>query len=126
MDIQSDEQDANTYASHKSVSQSLLNTSVIQSQIGLIVSIYSNDQNEEGFGQAAIILIGISFVIQFIIFILLTILFHVKQNFKIHRNITAIGMNSLVTALSGIALVINISITAVTLELRINNNGTSF
>ncbi len=119
---QNADQDINTYASHKSVSQNLLNTSVIQGNIGLLVFVYANDRNEEGFGKALIALIIISFSLQFIIFILLTILFHVRQNYRLHRNITAIGMNSLVTALSGVALVINIAITTVSLELKNDGN----
>ena len=112
------EQDTNIYASHKSVSQNLLNTSVIQGNIGLLVFVYANDRDDEGFGKAMIILISISLALQFVIFILLTILLHVKQNYQVHRKITAVGINSIVTALSGITLVINIAITAVSLELK--------
>ena len=115
---QNAEQDVNVYASHKSVSQSLLNTSVIQGNIGLMVFVYANDRDDEGFGKALITLIIVSLTLQFIIFILLTILFHVRQNYQMHRNITAIGMNSVVTALSGVVLVVNIAITAVSLELK--------
>ncbi len=111
-------QDTNTYASHKSVSQNLLNISVIQGHIGLLVFVYANDRSDELFGQALIILIAISLSFQFIIFILLTILFHVKQSYQIHRNITAVGMNTVVTALSGVVLVINIAVTAVSIELK--------
>ncbi len=119
---QNGRQDTNTYASHKSVSQNLLNTSVIQGNIGLLVFVYANDRDDERFGKALIALISISLILQFIIFILLTILFHVKQNFQVHRNVTAIGMNSAVTALSGITLVVNIAITAVSLELKNDEN----
>ncbi len=117
-DEQNADQDTNTYASHKSVSQNLLNTSVIQGNIGLLVFVYANDKDDNGFGKALITLISISLALQFIIFILLTILFHVRQNYQMHRNITAVGMNSVVTALSGITLVVNIAITAVSLELK--------
>lgn len=118
MEDPQDEQDTNTYASHKSVSQNLMNTSIIQGNIGLLVFVYANDKDDNGFGKALITLISISLAFQFIIFILLTILFHVRQNYQMHRNITAVGMNSLVTSLSGVALVINIAITAVSLELK--------
>lgn len=118
-DVEQDvEQDVNTYASNKSVSQNLLNTSVIQGNIGLMVFVYASNRDDEGFGKALIALIIVSILLQFIIFILLTILFHVRQNYQIHSNITAIGMNSAVTALSGVVLVVNIAITAVSLELK--------
>ena len=115
---QNAEQDVNMYSSHKSVSQSLLNTTSIQGNIGLIVFVYASDRDDEGFGKALIALIGVSLALQFIIFILLTILFHVRQNYQVHRNITAVGMNSAVTALSGVVLVVNIAITTVSLELK--------
>ncbi len=111
-------QDTNTYSSNKSVSQNLLNTSVIQGNIGLLVFLYANGKDGEGFGTALITLISISLALQFIIFILLTILFHVRQNYQMHRNITAVGMNSTITALSGVVLVVNIAITTVSLELK--------
>ena len=117
-------QDANTYASNKSVSQNLLNISTIQGNIGLLVAVYANDRDDEGFGKATIVLISISLAFQFVIFVLLTILLHVKQNYQMHRKITAVGMNSLVTALSGLTLVINIAITAVSLELKKEENDT--
>jgi hypothetical protein len=113
-----EEQDANTYASHKSVSQNLMNTSIIQGNIGMLIFVYANDKEDAGFGKALITLISISLALQFVIFILLTILFHVKQHYQIHRRITAVGMNSLVTALSGFVLIVNIAITAVSLELQ--------
>ena len=113
-----DDPDVNTYASHKTVSQGLLNTSVIQSNIGLLVSLYANDKENAQFGTVLIVLIIISFVLQFVIFILLTVLLHVKQNHKIHRNITAVGMNSLVTALSASILVVNMAITVVASEIK--------
>jgi hypothetical protein len=112
------DQDANTYASHKSVSQSLLNTSVIQGNIGLLVYVYANDKDGDGFGNALVILISVSLALQFIIFILLTILFHVRQTHQVSHNITATGLNSTVTALSGVVLVVNMAITAVSLEVK--------
>ena len=91
---------------------------MIQGNIGLIVFVYASDRDDEGFGKALIVLIVVSLVLQFIIFILLTILFHVRQNYQMHRNITAVGMNSAVTALSGMVLVVNIATTAASLELK--------
>ena len=120
-----EEQDVNMYSSHKSVSQNLMNTSIIQGNIGLLIFVYANDKEDYGFGKALIALISISLALQFIIFILLTILFHVKQHYQFHRKITAVGMNSLVTALSGIVLMVNIAITTVSLELQKENNSIS-
>ena len=53
----------NKYASHKSVSQNLLNTSVIQSHIGTLVYILSNETDNKGFETAGISLISLSLVI---------------------------------------------------------------
>ena len=110
------------YSSNKSVSQNLFNTSIIQGNIGLLVFVYASDRDDDGFGKALIALISISLSLQFVIFIILTILLHVKQNYQMHRKITAVGMNSLVTALSGITLVVNIAITVVSLELKKEEN----
>ena len=107
----------NKYASHKSVSQNLLNTSIIQSHIGTLVYILSNDSDNEGFEIAAITLICASLILQILIFFMLTWLVYRRQDYT-STFTTAVGVNVLVTCASGIALVVNIAITAVALEIR--------
>ena len=58
----------NKYASHKSVSQNLLNTSIIQSHIGSLVYIFAEIKNLGGFEYTAIALISLSLIIQLLYF----------------------------------------------------------
>jgi hypothetical protein len=110
-------EDFNKYASHKSVSQNLLNTSVIQSHIGTLIFILSDGDDSKGFETAAIILISCSLCIQLFIFFSLTWLLYHRQDYN-SSNLSSVGVNIGVTCLSGVALIINISITAVALEIR--------
>ena len=112
----------NKYASHKSVSQNLLNTSIIQSHIGTLVYIFSNDTETNGFEIAAITLIGASLILQVFIFFALTWLVYRRQDYS-STFTSAVGVNVLVTCASGIALMINIGITAVALEINILSNN---
>ena len=106
----------NKYASHKSVSQNLLNTSIIQSHIGTLVYIFSNDTETNGFEIAA------SLILQVFIFFALTWLVYRRQDYS-STFTSAVGVNVLVTCASGIALMINIGITAVALEINILSNN---
>lgn len=111
----------NTYASQKSVSQNLLNTSIIQSHIGLLIYVFSTSQENTGFGQALIALIVCSLILQLTIFLLLTFLLFVRQDFKKWSFLKATYVNAVVTAFSGIALIINIAITTLSVEVRNND-----
>jgi hypothetical protein len=115
--IELDQENFNKYASHKSVSQNLLNTSVMQSHIGTLIFILSESDDNKGFEIAAIILISFSLFIQLIIFFSLTWLLYHRQD-ENSSIISPAGVNIAVTCLSGIALIINISITAISLEIR--------
>ena len=105
------------YASHKSVSQNLLNTSIIQSHIVTLVYILSNDNENKDFEIAAIILITISLLLQIIIFFMLTWLVYRRHDHS-STYISSIGVNIIVTCMSGISLIINIAISAVVLEIQ--------
>lgn len=114
-------EDSDKYSSHKSVSQNLLNTSIIQSHVGLLIYVTSlpYDINNRA---TTITLTIMSLILQIIMFFMLTWLFYIKQEFK-KSCITAAGINALVTGLSGLSLIVNSAITAVTIQLR-NETGT--
>lgn len=117
---------AETYASHKTASQNLLNTSIIQNYVGLLVFVYSNNKDEYNFGKALIVLIYIAFTVQFIIFVLLNILLYIKQTHKFESvSLDAKKLNVFVTVLSGISLVLNIAITTVALEVKDSDSTNS-
>ena len=109
-------------SSHKETSQHLLNMSIIQSHIGTLVYIFAED-NLDTFEIAAIVLIGISFLFQFIIFFSITWLSYTRQDAPSQvtpapPKIGIVGLNIMITLLSGISLVINIAITAVVLKIQ--------
>lgn len=99
----------NTYATSKSTSQSLLNLSVIQSQISLLVTVIAGPIN--GWAQSLITLLTLSLTLQLVIFVLLVIL--AKSKIEKIGKYTATGINALVTTLSGILLMTTSAITAV-------------
>ena len=105
------------YASQKSVSQNLLNTSAIQTQIGNLVFLFSNGKNFSEFEIATISIIFVSIFLQINIFFLVVWLFHVKPTYKF-KLLSAEIMNAIVTALSGISLILNMTITVLILEIR--------
>ena len=106
----------NKYALHKSVSQNLLNTSVIQSHIGTLVYILSNDIDNKGFEIAEISLISLSLTLQIFIFFALVWLTYRRQDYT-SSFLSSEQINILVTYMSGITLIINIAITAISLEI---------
>ena len=102
-------EDDNTYATSKSTSQSLLNLSVIQSQISLLVAVIASPLN--GWSRALITLLTLSLTLQLVIFVLLVIL--AKSKTEAIGKFTATGINALVTTLSGVLLMNTSAITAV-------------
>ncbi len=111
----------NNYASKKSVSQGLFNTSVIQSQIGLVVSIFSNGLKLNGFAIATIALISASFALQVIIMFMIGILMRANR-VKESRGCGTNAVNDWITFLSGIALILNIAITATSVSVYDRSN----
>lgn len=116
-DVETTDARFNRYASQKSVSQNLLNTSIIQSHIGLLVFVYSEGDDLTGFEPTMVVLIILSIILQSVMFFMLTWLFYVRPGYK-WKCFTAEVLNGLVTALSGVALMLNIAITTVSLELK--------
>ena len=105
-------EDAN---SHKEISQNLLNINIVQSQIGILVNVYWLGC-EDGMCKTIISLIIISFVLQGLIFMLVTWLFYVDSSYK-YKIFSSEFVNGIVTFLSGLSLVINCSISAVGLKI---------
>jgi len=102
--------------SHKEISQHLLNLSVIQTQIGLLVGVYYSGCENLGLCKTMIALVIISLVLQSLIFILVTWLFYVGPNYN--KSVISAGMvNGIITFLSGLSLVVNCSITTVGLKI---------
>lgn len=118
--LQSDE---NVYATSKSTSQTLLNTSVFQAQIFQLVSIAQNPLTN--WTIALIVFICLSLCLQFVIFVLLTLLAKSKTE-QVTKDCTATAINNLVTSLTGVLLIVTISISAITkISNTTNTNSTS-
>jgi threonine/homoserine/homoserine lactone efflux protein len=110
----------NTYATSKSVSQNFLNTTTIASQITLMVLLFeSTNGSYTGFQITLIVLIILSLLLQLIVFILLVVLAQSKKE-QVTNNVTSIRLNNVVTCLTGILLIINIGISAVSSNADIN------
>lgn len=103
--------DANTYSTSKSTSQSLLNITVIQSQIFHLVSIIQNG-NMNNWNIILIVLLSNSLILEFIIFVLLVLLAKSKTE-QVTKYCTATPMNSWVTTLSGLLLIMTTAITII-------------
>lgn len=103
--------DDNLYATSKSNSQNFLNMAVVQTQILQLVNIaqYSTIRSWES---VLISLLCISLSLQFVIFILLVLLAKSKTE-QVTKYCLATNMNSLVTSLTVLLLIITTAITAV-------------
>lgn len=112
--------DANTYATSKSNSQNLLNISVVQSQILLLVNVLQLNRIN-AWGAVLITLIANALILEFIIFVLLVLLAKSKTE-QVTKYCMATGMNSLVTTLSGLLLIITSGITIVSKVVIVPNN----
>lgn len=110
-----DDSKANHYASQKSVSQNLLNMSVISFHIRILVDTARND-NLDNFDYATITLACLSVVLQLIMFFLLVWLFYSRKQIK-YRFLTTTGINGVVTCMSGVALILNVAIVTVSSRL---------
>lgn len=104
---------SNTYATKKSVQAGLLNTSVIQSQIGILVNIFylkPHDMALGGFAISTIVLIGVSICLQLLLYCLITLLMKSTTE-QVTKHFTATTINDIVTFLTGLSLILNIAIT---------------
>jgi predicted RND superfamily exporter protein len=115
-ELKDNNNDWNTYATSKSVSQNLLNTTSITGQITLLVMVYSKVTDVlTGFQTALIVLIITSLFLQFVIFVLLVVLAQSTDE-KICGYFSATNLNSLVTSLTGLLLILGAAISAVNLK----------
>jgi len=109
----------NAYATSKSVSQEFLNTSSIQAKIALLVGIFSAKDNTiplTDFEIGLIVVIAFSLCIQFIIFILLVLLAKTDTD-KVYGTVDTKSVNDAVTILSGLALINDIIISIISIEV---------
>ena len=116
------------YASHKTVAQNLLNIAIIQSHVKLLVDVYGDDEQKHE--TPLIIFICLSISLQIFMFFLLSVLYFLRQDSFVNLfsennseentiansirkiKLTSTFLNSVVTFLSGISLIINVTISA--------------
>jgi hypothetical protein len=90
----------------KSVSQNMLNISTIQGLLVILINMfYIHGSHLNGFQIGLIVLIAMSLALQFIIFVLLVVL---AKSTETNEKIT--NMNTAVTSLSGLLLIITSAI----------------
>lgn len=115
------------YATSKSVSQGMLNTASIQSLITQLVNIFiANTVNGAAstmrplnhFQIALVSLIGLSLLVQFLVFVLLVIL-AASRSKQVTETITTTCLNSTVTMLSGVLLIISSAISILSISSAI-------
>lgn len=123
--------DINSYATSKSYSQAHLNTANLSMIITIMVNIliYHTGVTLSGAKIGLLVLCGTALVLQFIIFLLLTILASSSTNKITSKGCecTAVGINSTVTFLTGLLLVntLTISIMNSTLGIYISPTNSS-
>lgn len=111
---------SNVYSSSQSISQNLLNTSIISLHISILVNTVYYDYYSDGLSSlesTLVILTSISIFAQLLIFFAVVWLYYVKPTTK-RGCITAKMVNGWVTGASGLTLVINIAISAVNSKLN--------
>lgn len=103
------------YATSKSVSQNMLNMSAIQSLLVILVSVFKNGAAVlNSYQIALVVLITVSLLIQFTVFVLLVILAKTHtQQVGASENCTTTALNSTVTSLSGLLLIVSSAISTV-------------
>lgn len=113
------------YATSKSVSQSLLNTSAIQFLIVIVVALLRRDPIRlTALDVALLVLIAISLVLQFTIFVFVVILAQ-SDTEQVTVHCTATSLNNAVTMLSGALLIVTSAISVVTISTGISSNSTT-
>lgn len=105
LEIERINNDHNNYTTSKSVSQNLINTSLIITLINTMITVIKVG-NFNGYKTTLIVCIALSVSIQIIMFILLVVLAKATQE-KIGRTCTATRINVWVTILSGILPIIS-------------------
>ncbi len=111
------QEEFNNYASQKSISQKLLNISSIQFHIGILINTFVNYPKLEGLHVSLITLVIFILIIETVIFVMITWLFYANINENYWTPIRPMYINSIVTILSGVSMIINISITIILTNL---------
>ena len=111
----------NNYSTSKSVSQISLNTTTIQTQIYIFVLLLSMPITN-GFQITLLIFIPASLILQFTIFVLLIILAKSSKE-KVTKKYSATTINSFVTALSGLLVIITSLITIVSWKAGVGSTN---
>lgn len=96
------------FITQKSISQNFFNIAIIQNQIGILINTLEKN-SYLGRDKALVSLILINITLQGIIFFCIILIDHIKPS-----NPRAKSINSLITFISGIVLIINITITTLT------------
>lgn len=98
----------NKFINQKSISQNFLNVAILQNQISILITTLKKS-SYSGSDNALITLILLNISLQGIIFFCITIIDHIKPS---HKNSKI--LNTVVTLLSGVILMVNITITVMT------------
>lgn len=110
------ENEFNHYATSKSVSQNMLNTAAFQAQVLILVNTLHSELS--GYEVALVVLVALSMALQVIVFILLVLLAKSKNISGTIGQYSVNGTNSLVTALTGVLLLITSSISVLYVPSR--------
>ena len=110
---------SNAYATNKSISQSLLSTSIFSQIISILIWIWVNDIVNDGLEIALCVFCILSIIFQLFIYTLLSILIAAKSDKIVLKYLKISYLNVSVTYLSGILLLINLTITALYTQLQL-------
>lgn len=111
-----------SYATSKSVSQNLLNTASIQYLIVIVFSILTRGTALTRLDVALLCLISLSLSLQFSIFVFLVVLAQSRTE-TLSCGCTATSLNSAVTCLSGLLLIVTSAISVSTIGTAITNGS---
>lgn len=107
-----------SYATSKSNSQNMLNMSVINTLISILVNLFRTitiqRRSLDGFEISLVSLIALSLTLQFIIFVLLVVLAKSRTE-QVTETITATSINAAVTSLSGLLLIVSSAISVLSI-----------
>ena len=124
MEIAARESEFDHYATSKSVSQTMLNTTSIQTQIVILVSIFSGGvASLSGSQISLVVLISISLSLQFIIFVLLVVLAKSRSVTDSLGSFSIESINATVTSLSGLLLIVTSAISVLAISSTTNKTS---
>ena len=109
----------NAYSSSKSIGQTFLNGSLIQSQISTIVLLIFSSIPLNSAKIAMLVLLSLSITLQFVIAVFVIILYKSNKE-QIYGKLTTTKLNTTVTSLTQLLLIFTMAITAVSYFTGIN------